>query len=143
MPLDLAFYLAVCLQGQTIFCAEPLYSYRLHAGQMSSTNMALNNSEVIRVIADACLEGERRGFLRRGVRDKALRIHLTGAILNDALYGDRRQTFSRLTSWVAVTPFNTLRSRGFLVAISRIIFGARGFRMLYSFARKLGLRVRV
>ncbi|HLF72028.1 MAG TPA: glycosyltransferase family A protein [Dehalococcoidia bacterium] len=143
MPLDVALYFSICMQGQTVYCATPLYTYRTHEGQMSSTRMRLNNREVIRVIEDACRAGEARGLIGPGLTSWAIRRHLRGSILNDAIYGTRRQTVARIMSWLEVQPLNTLRSEAPWVALVRIVLGNTVFGQLRSLLRRLGFRTRL
>jgi hypothetical protein len=130
MPLDLQLCLSLAMQGQTLYCATPLYAYRVHAGQMSSTNMRLSNREVVRVFETACKEGVRRGLIPAGMQGRALRAHLSGAILGDAEHGSQRQAASRMSSWLAVAPVETLRSSGFWVGLVRLGLGRRGYQLL-------------
>ena len=139
-PLDLAFYLAICMEGRTVYNAAPLYTYRLHEGQMSSTRMDLNNREIVTVIEDACAAGETRGLIEHGWRDKAIRRQMRGAILNDALYGRRREVVERVTSWLRLEPLNTLRNDAFWLAALRLVAGRRSLDLVRSGGTRLGMK---
>jgi hypothetical protein len=140
MALDLQIFLSMAMQGQTLYCAAPLYAYRVHAGQMSSTNMRLSNREVVRVLETACREGQERGLIPAGMLGRALQAQLTGATLGDAERGSGAQAVARIMSWLAVRPADTLRSSAPWIALLRILLGRRGFRLLGRALRATGLR---
>jgi glycosyltransferase involved in cell wall biosynthesis len=134
MPLDLAMWLALAMEGGFSYCAEPLYRYRVHHQQMSTKKVEQNTKEVVSAIEIACEMAESRGLHLAGLRLQGLRTHLGGNLMYDAFNGQSAVAFRRLVSSVRHAPAAVLSSRDAWLAGLRMALGRQPFQFLQRFA---------
>ena len=146
MPLDLAMWLALAMQGGFAYSSVPLYGYRLHESQMSAApaKIRLNTKEVVQILREACREGEKRGYGTEGLFRRAINYHLGAPGVVDAFEGNPRSAMHRWLAAVKECPIETVSSRKLWVVAARAAFGEIGFslgrRMLRTPLSVLGRR---
>jgi hypothetical protein len=129
MPLDLGMWLALAMEGGFTFSPLALYGYRVHAAQMSAAPAKIrrNTQEVVRILRDACAEGEKRGYETGRLLSRAISYHLGVAGIADAFGGNRRSSAHRWLAAVKECPAEALKSRKLWVVAMRTALGEKGF----------------
>ena len=89
MTLDFAMWPVLAFQGDVAYCDAPLYAYRTHAAQMSSSfkKQHANFVEVMKSVKGACDAAVRQGVPIGSLRDDAIRYALFAVALDDAFSG--------------------------------------------------------
>ncbi len=137
MPLDLALFLKVCLEGATVYCNEELYGYGVHDGQMTSSKFRKNAIEVSRLVAEAARDGKQRfGMNPFKTRLNGTRRQLEPILQNEAYSGDRRTTLAAIAAWLSIAPLSTLTARSMWLALAHVALGSRGFHALQFLNRR-------
>jgi hypothetical protein len=127
--VDFSMWPALGLCGDVAFCARPLYGYRVHRGQMSSSFAGVRATlrEMLSAIDLACAEATLRGVDTRDLRRMAVRSILAAIALDDAFSGRRRLALTRTIVAFQLRPLDAFFARGLWIVALRTIFGARGF----------------
>jgi hypothetical protein len=139
MTLDFAMWPVLALQGDVAYCDTPLYSYRTHAAQMSSSfkKQHANFVEVMKSVEGACDAAVRQGVPIGDLRGEAIRYALFAVALDDAFGGRSSLAWYRTGSAILLQPRLALSSRGLWITLARLLFGARGYVLARSLFRKL------
>jgi hypothetical protein len=139
MTLDFAMWPVLALQGDVAYCDDALYSYRTHAGQMSTSfsKQHANFVEVMKSVDGACEAAIRQGVPIGSLHDDAIRYALFAVALDDAFGGRPALALYRSISALLLQPRLSLTSRGLWITMSRLILGARGYVLARSLYRNL------
>jgi glycosyltransferase involved in cell wall biosynthesis len=139
MTLDFAMWPMLALQGDVAYCDQPLYAYRTHAAQMSSSfkKQHANFVEVMKSVDGACDAAVRQGLPIGDLREDAIRYALFAVALDDAFGGRPALAWYRTVSAVLLQPRLAVSSRGLWITLARLLFGARGYVLARSLYRKL------
>ncbi len=123
--LDLAMWLPLTMEGGFAYVPERLYGYRLHEGQMSvaTAKIRANAREVGRVLTDACLLGQQRGFDTGPLVDTVIGVHLSNTAINEAFTGNRKVALQRWYAAIREWPAATAKSRKLWIIAFRATFG--------------------
>ena len=139
MTLDFAMWPVLALQGDVAYCNQPLYAYRTHATQMSSSfkKQHANFVEVMTSVEGACDAAVRQGVPIGTLREDAIRYALFAVALDDACGGRPALAWYRSISAVLLQPRLALTSRGLWITLARLLLGMRGYVALRSIFRRL------
>ncbi len=142
MTLDFAMWPVLALQGDVAYCDQPLYAYRAHAAQMSSSfkKQHANFVEVMKSVEGACDAAARRGVPLGSLRADAIRYALFAVAMDDAFGGRPALAWYRSISAVLLQPRLALTSRGLWITLARLLLGMRGYVAVRSIFRKLTSR---
>jgi hypothetical protein len=129
MPLDLAMWLALAMEGGFAYSPLPLYGYRLHEGQMSAAPAKIrrNTQEVVQIIREACREGQKRGYGTEALFGRAINYHLGAPGVVDAFEGSPRSAMHRWLAAVRECPVEAVSSKKLWVVAMRAALGEAGF----------------
>ncbi|MCC7362932.1 MAG: glycosyltransferase family 2 protein [Dehalococcoidia bacterium] len=143
MPLDLALWVDLAMEGGFAYTALPLYGYRIHEGQMSASlaGVRRNTVEVATILRRACRKGEKRGFGTRRLERPSVRAHLSGSVMFDAFSDRRRVAATRILAALRECPVETLTTRPMWVAAFRTLLGKRAFDSFRAFRRAAARRL--
>ena len=135
--IDIALWAILCGVGDVAYIAEPLYGYRTHGANMSSSQGAARakTDEMIRVVelgfenlTDGPVKSDRR--LRRRARQIALATAATSHV-----FGGRPLAGWKALAYAArLRPREALFQRRVISLAARTLLGARGFDWLRSMA---------
>jgi hypothetical protein len=139
MTLDFAMWPVLALQGDVAYCDQPLYAYRTHAAQMSSSfkKQHANFVEVLRSVEGACDAATRQGVPIGSLRADAIRYALFAVALDDAFGGRPALAWYRSISALLLQPRLALTSRGLWITLARLLLGPRGYVSARTLFRKL------
>jgi glycosyltransferase involved in cell wall biosynthesis len=139
MTLDFAMWPVLALQGDVAYCDQPLYAYRTHAAQMSSSfkKQHANFVEVMTSVQGACDAAVRLGVPIGTLREDAIRYALFAVALDDAFGGRPALAWYRSISALLLQPRLALTSRGLWITLARLLLGMRGYVLTRSIFRKL------
>jgi hypothetical protein len=137
MTLDFAMWPVLALEGDVAYCDAPLYGYRTHAAQMSSSfkKQHANFVEVMTSVKGSCDAAVRRGIPIGSLRDDAIRYALFAVALDDAFGGRPALALFRSLSAVLMESRLALTSRGLWIVLARLTLGAKGYRAVRGLAR--------
>lgn len=137
--VDVALWMLLPLYGKVGYCASLLYSYRLHAAQMSTSAGAAAHAarEIVSFIDALFRVANRRGVSLGISRGDALRVYLPAIALNDSFAGRSRLCAHRLLAMVHVDPAHALSSRRFWIALARLSLGDFSFGLAHRLVRPL------
>jgi hypothetical protein len=124
------------------YCDQPLYAYRTHLGQMSSSfkKQHANFVEVMKSVEGACDAAERLGVPIGTLRADAIRYALFAVALDDAFGGRPALAWYRTGSALLLQPRLALSSRGLWIVLARLLLGMRGYVFARSIFRKVKSR---
>jgi hypothetical protein len=138
VTLDLAMWPALALQGDVAYCDGPLYAYRSHGAQMSSSfrKQYANFMEVMKSIEETCATAVRQRVPIGSLRDDAIRYALFAVALDDAFGGRPALALFRSVTAVLFQPRLALTSRGLWITLARLALGGRGYAAAHRLLRK-------
>jgi glycosyltransferase involved in cell wall biosynthesis len=127
--VDFSMWPMLGLYGDVAYCSEPLYGYRLHRGQMSSSFAGVRASlgEMLSAVDLVIARAKTLGRELPGLREKAVTCSLSAVALDDAFSGRRRLAFTRILAALRTRPAAALRARGLWIVALRATLGERAF----------------
>ena len=127
--VDFSMWPVLGLYGDVAYCAKPLYGYRVHRGQMSSSFAGVRATlkEVLSAIDLACARASEQGVDTGELRRAAVRCNLAAIALDDAFSGRRRLALTRVLVALQLRPIDAFFARGLWIVALRTALGARGF----------------
>jgi glycosyltransferase involved in cell wall biosynthesis len=138
--IDTAIFFLLPLFGSVAYVASPLYRYRVHPNQMSSSRSAirLTAAENLDAISQAFALAAACRIQLPVSRRTALRTYLPAEAVANAFDGRRQDAFLRAWSVIRVAPLVALTSRGLWAAVLRAVLGPSAFRAARHCLRALG-----
>jgi glycosyltransferase involved in cell wall biosynthesis len=127
--VDFSMWPILGLNGDVAYCAEPLYGYRVHRGQMSSSFAGVKASlgEMLSAVDMVTDRARTVGREIPGLHERAVRCSLAAVALDDAFSDRRRLALIRVAAALRARPAEALRTRGLWIVAIRAMLGERGF----------------
>lgn len=139
MPLDLALWFDLAMEGGFVYAPQSLYAWRLHGNQMTTSKTRLNVREIAQVIREACAKGEQRGFDTQKLTHAAIGAHLGAFAVSEAFAGVPEVALTRWFASVMECPTESLTSRRLWSAAARAALGQNWFQSARSAVRWMKL----